>query len=175
LPAINPGWPNTEPLPFNFVADDAFPLTEFCMKPHPQSSLTEEQRIFNYRLSRFRRISENTFGIWVNRFRVFTTRVGLTPDKETKITLASIALHNLLRTKSRESYTPYGFADSVDIDGNIQEGLWRENEQPAFMSSIPPTRSRNSAITALKIRESFKDYFCTQGSVPWQWGHIYIL
>lgn len=142
------------------------------MKPHPQSSLTEEQRIFNYRLSRFRRISENTFGIWVNRFRVFTTRVGLTPDKETKITLASIALHNLLRTKSRESYTPYGFADSVDIDGNIQEGLWRENEQPAFMSSIPPTRSRNSAITALKIRESFKDYFCTQGSVPWQWGHI---
>ena len=50
-------------IPFLFVADEAFPLTTFCMKPYAHNNLSEEKRIFNYRLSRFRRISENTFGI----------------------------------------------------------------------------------------------------------------
>ena len=64
VPPLNPGWNSTEPLPFVFVGDDAFSLTNFCMKPYPLTGLTEEERLFNFRLSHFRRISENTFGIW---------------------------------------------------------------------------------------------------------------
>ena len=81
VPPLNPGWNSTEPLPLVFVGDDAFPLTNFCMKPYPLTGLTEEERLFNYRLSHFRRISENTFGIWSNRSRLFLTRICMQPEK----------------------------------------------------------------------------------------------
>ena len=68
------------PMPFVITADDAFPLTEYFMKPYPQKGITDRKRIFNYRLSRFRRVSENAFGIWVSRFRLFLSRCSLTPE-----------------------------------------------------------------------------------------------
>ena len=45
---------NTEPMPYVFLADDAFPLGKHCLKPYSQSSSTPIKRIFNYRLSRVR-------------------------------------------------------------------------------------------------------------------------
>ena len=38
------------------------------MKPFSKRNLTEEQRVFNYRLFRARRVSENAFGIMAVRF-----------------------------------------------------------------------------------------------------------
>lgn len=52
-------------MPFMIVVDDAFPLNKHIMKPYSQVGLTPESRIFNYRLSRARRIVENAFGILV--------------------------------------------------------------------------------------------------------------
>ena len=49
--------------PFVFVADDAFSLSNFCMKPYNNRNQTELQRIFGYRLSRIRCVTENAFGI----------------------------------------------------------------------------------------------------------------
>ena len=92
------------------------------MEPYPLTGLTEEERLFNFRISHFRRISENTFGIWSNRFRLLSTRICMQPEKAISCALASIALHNLLRTKLRNSYTPPGFADEADKDGTIYEG-----------------------------------------------------
>ncbi|XP_022166261.1 uncharacterized protein LOC111030867, partial [Myzus persicae] len=57
-------------LPFLFVADEAFAMSENLLKPYSQTNLTKEQRIFNYRLSRARRIVENAFGILNLRFGV---------------------------------------------------------------------------------------------------------
>ena len=51
------GVPDCKPLPFGqesmlyvVVADDAFALRSFVMKPYPQKGLTTERRIYNYRL-----------------------------------------------------------------------------------------------------------------------------
>jgi hypothetical protein len=56
--------PNSEKkLPFVFVGDDTFALTENFMKTHSQTGLSAQQQIFNYQLSRACRAVENSFGI----------------------------------------------------------------------------------------------------------------
>ena len=89
------------------------------MKPYVLKNASDMERIFDYRLSRFKRISENRFGIWSNRFRLFSTRALLTPDKAAIAIMASLALHNMLRTKLSESYTPTGFADFEIPNGTV--------------------------------------------------------
>ena len=55
------------PVPYSFIGDDAFGLRSWMMKPHPSRGLTKAKRIFNYRLSRARRVVENAFGILAQR------------------------------------------------------------------------------------------------------------
>ena len=56
-------------VPYVFVADDALRLTTRFMKPFGQKR-DLLYKIFNYRLSRARRVVENAFGILANRFQV---------------------------------------------------------------------------------------------------------
>ena len=87
----------SKPLPYVLTGDDAFALTRFLMKPFPHSGLSVEQRIFNYRLSRMRRISENGFGIMANRWRVFRAPIQLPPNTVVGLVLAALVLHNYLK------------------------------------------------------------------------------
>ena len=50
---------NTVKAPYVLLGDDAFALKRYMMKPYPQQNLTLDKRIYNYRHSRVRRISEN--------------------------------------------------------------------------------------------------------------------
>ena len=52
-------------LPLVIVRDDIFPLKPWLMKPYPGKNVDQCQRIYNYRLSRARRTSENAFGLLV--------------------------------------------------------------------------------------------------------------
>ena len=90
-------------LPHCIVADEAFPLRMDLMRPSPRVNrnyhLSKEQKIFNYRLSRARRIVENAFGIFVQRFWVFNRRLQLHPDNVDCVVKACCILHNYLSVK----------------------------------------------------------------------------
>lgn len=123
LPGIN------EKFPYVFVADDAFPLSNNLMKPYPQRNLSKEKRIFNYRLSRARRIIENTFGILASRFRILLKTINLCPEKTTIIVRACCHLHNFLRKHKMEIF----LEETLDIEnistGEVEPGSWRSNGQ----------------------------------------------
>lgn len=50
-------------------------------------------------------------GIWINRFRIFANMANLTQDQALVVVIVTLALQNLLRFKSRDSYTPKGPVD----------------------------------------------------------------
>eukprot|EP00794_Sanderia_malayensis_P007645 gene7645-biopygen6226 len=158
-----------ETVPFVFVTDNAFPLTRHCMKPYPEKGCTDRNRVFNYRLSRFRRVSENAFGIMTAIFRIFGTKINLHPDKAVKIVKAALVLHNMLRCRSPESYTPTGFADEI-VGEKIIDGRWRNNNTGTLLEPLPPRLKGNKhKASAEAVRETFANHFYGPGQVPWQW------
>ena len=85
--------------------------------------------MFNCRLSRTRRISENRFGI------LFRRPFSLEAEKVRIVVLATITLHNWLRKDSSygKVYISSELVDNEDITtGEITEGAWRKD---------PPTES----------------------------------
>jgi hypothetical protein len=64
------------------VGEDAFPLMENLMKPLSHRTLKKEEAIYNYRLSRARRIVENAFGILSCRFRILLREINVSPKKK---------------------------------------------------------------------------------------------
>ena len=159
------------PVPYVFVGDDAFAMTENLMKPYSEAhgQLNNDQRVYNYRLSRARRVVENAFGILFSRFGLFQKPILLCPEKAQTITLACCYLHNYLRKKS-STYLTRGNADWEDCDGNCHEGDWRASQTE--LASLVRTSQRNSTARAKLTRVMFQNYFCTRGMVPWQQGNI---
>ena len=92
------------------------------------TSLDDSKRIFNYRLSRFRRCSKNAFRIIAARFRIVNSPINLVPEKVTKLLLAIAVPHCFSLTKSRGSYLPSGFVEEENLEtGEVISGEWRQN------------------------------------------------
>ena len=156
-------------LPFLIVGDDAFQLSSDMIKPYSGRNLSEEQIVFNYRLSRFRRCNENAFGIWTARFRIFLSRINVKNLVTiNKINLAGVVLHNMLCEKSRSSYIPPYFADTEDpFTGIVATGQWR-NEVTQTDNEDPPLVGCRGIREAEKIRDAICDFRNRPGALPWQ-------
>ena len=150
---------------YHIIGDDAFPMSLALMKPYPHRHLEKEKRIYNYRLSRARRVVENAFGILANRFRVFHTLINLSPERVTDLLLAACCLHNYLVDKNKSAYT--SACDVEDIQNHlINSGAWRRDPQLLAMS---PCLDRNPVRSAKEQRQDLTTYFSSDsGSVPWQ-------
>lgn len=159
-----------ERLPYVFVADSAFALTENMLKPYPGlHAKGTKERIFNYRLSRARRIVENVFGILSAIFRVLKKPFLLEPQKVTNIIMTCCLLHNFLRRskQSRSLYNPPGTFDTEN-EGEVRPGSWRND--PEGHTSLLSLRNIpiRAPLSAKAIRDTFAEYFVTDGAVAWQ-------
>ena len=164
----------TDELPYVTVVDEGLSLKPYQMCPYPGKNLTENRAIFNYRLSRARRIIENIFGILAARWRIFRRPIRADVATVEKIVLACVCLHNYLRLPENACYSPNGFIDSEDNNGAIKAGDWRKivaNDDGAFRS-FQGQRGRHSC-QANAVREAFVQYFLTpEGQVSWQWDYV---
>ena len=162
-------------LPYVFVGDDAFGLKRHMMKPYPFTNLSTDKQIFNYRLSRARRVIENTFGIAASRFRVFYRPIIASADKVKEITKAVVALHNFLMTENElnnQNYCPPTYSDR-DGPSGLQLGEWRLDEQNIHgLLPISNHASNHYSEDARMVRESYKEFFNNEGAVDWQWDRV---
>ena len=152
-------------VPYVCTGDDAFPLSSFLMKPYPQKGLTKEKRVFNYRLSRMRRISENGFGILANRWRVFRRPFPFEPEKVKFIVLATITLHNWLQKDSSygKVYIPRELVGNEDITtGEITEGAWRKDPPTESWYSMSVTKASNLLKKQKQLGKSSTNIFSTK-------------
>ena len=148
------------------------------MKPYPRHVLTLKERIFNYRLSRARRIIENSFGILAARCRIFRKPIIAKEEVVINVTKAATALHNFLmhgrQFEASGRYCPPTFIDRDTPDG-LQEGEWRY-EVRDYEGLAPLQRqlgSNNYSRNAKFVKELFRDYFNSPaGQVPWQYEMV---
>ncbi|KAJ8937945.1 hypothetical protein NQ318_013201, partial [Aromia moschata] len=136
-----------KPMPYVILGDDAFSLSRYLLKQFPRSAnLNAKQIVFNYRLSRARRIIENAFGILTARFRIFRKPICLNIDSIDKVVLATCVLHNFLKQTTPEN-----------------PNIFENEGQPSNIRNIEHQGSNNYSILARSIREEFADYFYNEG------------
>jgi len=145
-------------LPYVMVADDAFAMKRYLVKPYSARNLNLQQRIFNYRLSRARRVVENAFGILSSRFRIFGKAIPLAPEKVQTIVIAACCLHNFLfRNKSAAA-----------------QNMLEIPQQMADLQSVcQPNKINRHANDAIAVRDKLCTYFSsTAGAVSWQMNAV---
>ena len=142
------------------------------MKPYSQNNLSDSARTFNYRLSRARRTSENAFGILWNRFRVLSTRIHFKSEIANKVVMTCCLLHNLLKVRSKDTYTPHVFLKNISKNGNVRNGAWRNENLASYIEPLPISPSRYASAESEEIGALLKDSFMGREQAPWQWKHI---
>ncbi|XP_040193323.1 protein ALP1-like isoform X1 [Rana temporaria] len=142
---------NGPPLPSVFVGDEAFALNTHLLRPYSGHNLNEDKRIFNYRLSRARRVVECAFGILVNKWRVLHTPIVLNMQNAISAVEAACALHNFVRQR-----------DGLDYEEPVHESLER-----AHWTGV------RGNTQGTHVREQYAAYFVSpEGQVPWQLNSI---
>ena len=88
-------------------------------------------------------------------------------------TLACLALHNYSRLMDNAHYTPSGFVNSEDKDGNFLLGEWRLQKENGLNKTVlvdlPHLWGSRSHHDPLKTRNELRDFpNSEQGSLAWQ-------
>lgn len=138
-----------KPIPFVFLADDAFSLSHTVICPYVGKILDEKKRIFNYRHCRARRFVECSFGILASKWRIFHRPMNVEVDFVIQIIKACCVLHNYVR----------------DRDGvQFQDTLYMF---PSYDEEVNARSVRARQYTSY-TRNTLADYFENEGAVPWQ-------
>jgi hypothetical protein len=142
---------NSPPIPYVFVADEAFPLKSNLLKPYAGRTCTQEKTIFNYRLSRARRTVENAFGLLAHRWRIYRRAIQANPDSVVDYVKATVVLHNFLG------------------DTNMDESA----VDAACLQAFSAAKCNNSSRSSQAVRDAFCNFCQTpEGAVPWQIGVV---
>ncbi|KAL1417072.1 hypothetical protein MTO96_027132 [Rhipicephalus appendiculatus] len=165
-PVLTDTWP-----PYIFAGDEACPLRKNLMIPFPVGDAKDEKAVFNYRLNRVRRCSENAFGLTAARWRVLLRTIHLQPSNADYVIKAACMLHNFLTVLNPQVE---GYRDTEDSVGNVVPGRWRQcvdeaNETEPHYFPLESKRTEED-VPGAETRNDFTAYFCSNaGEIPWQW------
>lgn len=92
------------------------------------------------------------------------------PDKATNLIRAMVVLHNYLRSVSDNAYSPPGYADIANSNGDVTPGFWRSEHSMELPNVIQSSRS--TSTQAIDVRDQLVQYFSDASSVEWQEAYI---
>lgn len=103
--------------PFFILGDTAFPLHEHILTPYPgkYADLSAIQVNFNKEMSSVRQNIENSFAILVKRWRVLSGPIGANPDMVNNIVMATVVLHNFIKSFDDPAAVRYMRADKETL------------------------------------------------------------
>lgn len=140
-------------VPFTILGDSGFALESWLLKPFTyHSALSQNQKIFNYRLSRARRTVENMFGRVKLRWRRLLRGLDVQYERTHKVINVAFALHNICETN--------GLVVNPTPD-EVQENQLLESRFPQ-----PNAVSSRENYNGGMIREKLMEYFASQNQ-PW--------
>lgn len=119
------------------------------------------KKVFNYRLSRARRVVESVFGILVTRWRIYRKPIIATVTNVQQFVKATLILHNFIiknekKMTKKNTYIHRTLQDKQNISG---------------VTILPVYRGRSNNI-AMSVREAYSTYFQDSGAVTgttYQW------
>lgn len=121
--------------------------------------LTEQQTIYNKRISHARKTIEDCFGIITNRFRIFKTSISVNVEVAKQITAACCCLHNFLVSHNRLNY----LGREYDINDDWRNIPFQHNRLENFNLNQRPN------VIANELRSFLATFFSSpEGTVAWQ-------
>ena len=166
LPPDEPIEGMADDVPYFFLGDDAFPLNKRMMKPYGHRVLTHNERLFNYRLSRARRVVENAFGILAARFRVLHRPMAQKVENTIDIVYCCCVLHNLFRV--RNPLPDIRLVDAEGPDHRLIPGMWHANAELVDTSQASMGVAGRVNAEAKNLRRELTEFYTTDGALPWQ-------
>ncbi|PNF40028.1 hypothetical protein B7P43_G11634, partial [Cryptotermes secundus] len=138
---------SSEKLPNVLIADEAYPLKLYLLKPYARKNLTPAKTAFNYRLSRARRCIECAFGILYAKWRILGKDIETSVPNAIAIIKCTCVLHNVIRDKDGEN-----------------DPVYREVRFNGLQSAPLHKHRRNNRYTTLaeKVHDTFANYLKTQ-------------
>lgn len=128
--------------PYVFIADEAYPLLPFLLKPYSGTNLPVDQDSFNKRLSRSRKSIECAFGILNSKWTLLSKCIDTDVRLADSIVKCICILHNTI----------------IDREG-MEHSLTEVTSQSSGMPwQHVGTHGRHSTDAKL-VREVFKSYF----------------
>jgi hypothetical protein len=153
------------PMPFVLIGDEAFPSKFDLLRPYSKhdrnTQLPDDDRVFNLRLSRARRVVENAFGILTQRWRLYYNgRIQLLPQNAIKVVQATLVLHNfLMRFNTAKARVPH-VPNCKSLAPTEPERLELKRLRKIGINASGPAKD---------VRDAFRTYFnSVDGAVEWQ-------
>mgnify|MGYP002716935644 CR=1 FL=1 len=128
--------------------------------------IKSSKKIFNYRLSRARRVVESSFGIMAAQWRIYRRSIISSISTAVKIVQATTCLH--IFVIKEESMLPTFQRQYIHITRNDLENDWINGA----LRQNNADRSNTQIQLASRIRDDFASYFEHGGAVAWQWEKV---
>ena len=166
-----------------FMGNETLPLKESLQRPYPGKNFSEKLRIYNYRLSRARRVVENALrvlGIVSSRWKFLRSPIQMQPQKALKSILAAIALLNWLKgiTILKSLMVAYivllaTLTTKIVTALYIKEPGYQMFYEAGALPGIIQIGPNKHSKAAEKFRALMADYFVSpQGQLPWQYDYV---